>query len=65
MSRCGGRDLLGKVDLVSIGTRRCHAFLHRAAFLNSGAHVLVEKPIATALDEAEALIALRRKPAVY
>jgi len=52
------RDLLGKVDLVSICTPAVtHSAIVRA-FLNSGAHVLVEKPIATALDEADALITL-------
>jgi len=52
------RDLLGKVDLVSICTPAVtHSTIVRA-FLNSGAHVLVEKPIATALDEADALITL-------
>lgn len=52
------RDLLGKVDLVSICTPAItHAPIVRA-FLNSGAHVLVEKPIATDVDEADALIGL-------
>jgi len=52
------RDLLGRVDLVSICTPAVtHSTIVRA-FLNSGAHVLVEKPIATAVDEADALIAL-------
>jgi predicted dehydrogenase len=52
------RDLLGVVDLVSVCTPAVtHAEIVRA-FLNAGAHVLVEKPIATALDEADALIAL-------
>jgi predicted dehydrogenase len=52
------RELLGRVDLVSICTPAVtHSTIVRA-FLNSGAHVLVEKPIATALDEADALIAL-------
>jgi predicted dehydrogenase len=52
------RDLLGKVDLVSICTPAVtHSAIVRA-FLNSGAHVLVEKPIATSLEEADALIAL-------
>jgi predicted dehydrogenase len=52
------RDLLGKVDLVSVCSP---AVTHGAivgAFLDAGAHVLVEKPIATDLDEADALIAL-------
>ncbi len=52
------RDLLGFVDLVSICTPAVtHAAIVRA-FLNSGAHVLVEKPIATSVEEADALIAL-------
>jgi predicted dehydrogenase len=52
------RDLLGAVDLVSVCTpAQTHAEIVRA-FLNAGSHVLVEKPIATALDEADALIAL-------
>ena len=52
------RDLLGKVDLVSVCTpASTHAEIVRA-FLDAGAHVLVEKPIATTLDEAEELIRL-------
>jgi predicted dehydrogenase len=55
------RELLGKVDLVSICSPAItHAEVVRA-FLNAGAHVLVEKPIATDLDEAEELIALAAK----
>ncbi|MEI9886529.1 MAG: Gfo/Idh/MocA family oxidoreductase [Rhizomicrobium sp.] len=52
------RELLGAVDLVSVCTpAQTHAEIVRA-FLNAGAHVLVEKPIATSVDEADALIAL-------
>jgi predicted dehydrogenase len=52
------RELLGKVDLVSICSPAVtHGALVRA-FLEAGAHVLVEKPIATDLDEADVLIAL-------
>src|SRR6185312_3341414 len=52
------RDLLGKVDVVSVcSPASTHAEIV-GAFLGAGAHVLVEKPIATDLDEAEALIAL-------
>jgi predicted dehydrogenase len=52
------RDLLGKVDVVSVCSPAVtHGAIVRA-FLNAGAHVLVEKPIATDLDEADALIAL-------
>jgi predicted dehydrogenase len=52
------RELLGAVDLVSVCTPAVtHAEIVRA-FLNAGAHVLVEKPIATSIEEADALIAL-------
>ncbi len=55
------RELLGRVDLVSVcSPASTHATIVRA-FLNSGAHVLVEKPIATDVDEADALIALAEK----
>jgi predicted dehydrogenase len=54
------RDLLGKVDLVSV----CSPAITHAeivhAFLNAGAHVLVEKPIATTSDEAHGLVAVAR-----
>jgi predicted dehydrogenase len=52
------RDLLGAVDIVSICSPAVtHAPIVRA-FLNAGADVLVEKPIATTLAEADSLIAL-------
>jgi predicted dehydrogenase len=54
------RELLGKVDLVSICSPAVsHAEIVRA-FLNAGAHVLVEKPIATTLEEANELTRLAR-----
>ncbi|HVV28542.1 MAG TPA: Gfo/Idh/MocA family oxidoreductase [Rhizomicrobium sp.] len=54
------RDLLGKVDLVSVCSPAVtHAEIVRA-FLNAGAHVLVEKPIATTMEEADELVALAR-----
>ncbi len=50
-------DLLGKVDLVSIATpTETHCEI-ACAFLESGAHVLVEKPIAASLRDAERMIA--------
>ena len=52
------RELLGKVDLVSVCSPAVtHAEIVRA-FLKAGAHVLVEKPIATTMDEADELVAL-------
>jgi predicted dehydrogenase len=54
-------ELLGTIDLVSICTPAVtHSTIVRA-FLNSGAHVLVEKPIATSLEEADSLIALAQE----
>lgn len=51
------RELVGEVDLVSIATpTETHAEI-ACAFLESGVHVLVEKPIAITLDEADAMIA--------
>ncbi len=52
------RELLGRVDAVSIATPTA---LHHAVardFLASGAHVLVEKPITATAEEARELIAL-------
>jgi len=55
------RELLGKVDLVSVCSPAVtHAPIVRA-FLSAGTHVLVEKPIATTVEEAEELVALARK----
>lgn len=54
------RDLLGKVDAVSIVVPT--SLHHKVArdFLNNGSHVLVEKPITVTLDEADELIAIAR-----
>ena len=52
------QELVGKVDIVSVCSPAVtHAEIVRA-FLDAGADVLVEKPIATNLAEADALIAL-------
>lgn len=52
------RDLIDEVDIVSICSPAVtHAPIVRA-FLNAGVDVLVEKPIATSLEEADSLIAL-------
>lgn len=50
-------DLLDKVDVVSIATpTETHCEI-ACAFLGKGVHVLVEKPIAISLDEADKMIA--------
>ncbi|MEP6789403.1 MAG: Gfo/Idh/MocA family oxidoreductase, partial [Acidobacteriota bacterium] len=51
------RDLLGNVDAISIATpTETHCEI-ACAFLESGVHTLVEKPIALTLDEADRMIA--------
>jgi predicted dehydrogenase len=52
------RDLLGKVDAVSVVTPTPAHFEIAAAFLDSGAHVLVEKPITETPEQARKLITL-------
>lgn len=55
------RDLLDKADVVSIATpTETHAEI-ACEFLKKGIHVLVEKPIAIALDEADRMIAAANK----
>jgi len=51
------RQLLGEVDAVSVVTPTPLHHLVSRAFLESGAHVLVEKPITATLEEARDLVA--------
>ncbi len=51
------RELLGKVDAVSVVTPTPAHFEIADAFLAAGAHVLVEKPITETPDQARTLIA--------
>jgi predicted dehydrogenase len=55
------RELLGQVDAVSIVTPTPAHYAIALAFLQSGAHVLVEKPITETAEQARALIAASRK----
>jgi predicted dehydrogenase len=48
--------LLGKVDAVSVVTSTAAHFEIARAFLDSGAHVLVEKPVTETVAQARALI---------
>jgi predicted dehydrogenase len=50
------RELLGKVDAVSVVTTTPAHYDIAQAFLDSGAHVLVEKPITETVEQAAALI---------
>ncbi len=52
------RELLGKVDLVSVCSPAITHYEIVKAFLNAGAQVLVENPIATAREEAADLLAI-------
>ncbi|MGN7610897.1 Gfo/Idh/MocA family protein [Magnetococcales bacterium HHB-1] len=55
------KDILGDVDLVSIGVPTVAHFEVAKACLEAGVHVLVEKPITATLNEADDLIALAQK----
>ncbi|HWJ34446.1 MAG TPA: Gfo/Idh/MocA family oxidoreductase [Steroidobacteraceae bacterium] len=50
------RELLGRVDAVSIVTPTPHHFSVAKEFLEAGAHVLVEKPMTTTIEEGVDLI---------
>jgi len=52
------RDLIGEVDAVSIAVPTARHFDIARDFLDAGVHVLLEKPIASTLDEARALTRL-------
>ncbi len=55
------RDLLGRVDAVSVVTPTPSHRDIALAFLESGAHVLVEKPIAESAAQAQQLIDVARR----
>ena len=55
------RELFGQVDAVSIVTPTPLHFEMARAFLEQGAHVLVEKPITETVAQAQELIALARQ----
>jgi predicted dehydrogenase len=55
------RELLGAVDAVSIVTPTPSHFEVAKAFLESGASVLVEKPMTVTVGEGESLIEIARK----
>jgi predicted dehydrogenase len=55
------RELLGRVDAVSVVTQTPAHFPIARNFLEAGAHVLVEKPITETQEEAAQLIALAKR----
>lgn len=54
------RELLGKVDAVSIVVPTSYHYAVAKDFLMAGSHVLVEKPITVTVEEADELIALAK-----
>ncbi len=55
------RELIGKVDAVSIVTPTPQHFAIAKEFLAAGVHVLLEKPMTKNLEEADELIATAKK----
>lgn len=55
------RDLIGKVEAVSIATPTSTHYEVAKEFLSAGIHTLVEKPITLRLNEANELIELSKK----
>jgi predicted dehydrogenase len=55
------RQLLGKVDAVSVVTPTPTHYEIARAFLEAGAHVLVEKPISESTEQAERLVGVARQ----
>ena len=55
------RELLGRVDAVSIVTPTPQHYTIARDFLEAGAHVLVEKPMTTTIAEGERLIEVARR----
>jgi predicted dehydrogenase len=55
------RDMLGKVDAVSIAVPTGQHHVVAKDFLAAGIDVLIEKPICSTLEEADELIALAKK----
>src|SRR5919197_572271 len=55
------RDLIGRVDLVSVAVPTEQHFQVASDFLEAGVSVLLEKPIAPTLEEARELFAIARR----
>ncbi|HSN71651.1 MAG TPA: Gfo/Idh/MocA family oxidoreductase [Steroidobacteraceae bacterium] len=55
------RELLGKVDAVSIAVPTPMHFAIASDFLRTGSHVLVEKPITATIEEARQLVDLANR----
>ncbi|MES9935426.1 MAG: Gfo/Idh/MocA family oxidoreductase [Sedimenticola sp.] len=53
-----GRDLLGKVDAVSIVVPTTHHLDEARPFLENGVHMLLEKPIASTVEEGREIVSI-------
>lgn len=58
------RELLGQVDAVSIVVPTSQHYTVAREFLDTGTHVLIEKPMTVTVEEADELIELARKKGV-
>jgi predicted dehydrogenase len=58
---CNHRELIGKVDAVSVVVPTQYHHDVARDFLAAGVHVLIEKPITVTIEEADELIALAEK----
>lgn len=59
------RDMIGKVDAVSIAVPTSEHYSVARDFLAAGVDVLIEKPICTTLEEADELIELAQKKNLF
>jgi predicted dehydrogenase len=57
-------SLLGKVQAVTIASPTSHHFAQTKMFLESGVHVLLEKPMTRTLQEAQELVAIAERNGV-
>jgi predicted dehydrogenase len=55
------RNLIGRVDAVSIATPTAAHFDVASEFMKAGVHVLVEKPLCSSLEQADRLIELAKE----
>lgn len=58
------RELVGKVDAVSVAVPTSAHFVVASHFLRAGVPVLVEKPLAASLDEARSLVEMAERARV-
>ncbi|OOZ37819.1 Gfo/Idh/MocA family protein [Solemya velesiana gill symbiont] len=59
-----GKDLLGKVDAVSIVVPTTHHLDEAQPFLENGVHMLLEKPIAATVEEGREIVRLAEEAGV-